>query len=186
MPRPRREKARKLTQGEQDSLDVLDFLRKFPCMEFSRKEIARGSGVPDNHRIFAAVPRARLAAAYSGARLEQYQPSQDPAKRGAYTLRFIPAGKGDELGARDALRSSRIGITAMEDMRRASEFESKNSRSSSAKGFGQVANAVGGCLSTVESIQELNAELWRANREKLELAKRVAALEAEQAAARDT
>lgn len=185
MPRPRAKqppKPPRTPQVEQDGVDVLEFLKKFPLKEFTRTQIARGSGVPDNYRIRIAVPHARRAAEKSGARVENYMRSRDPNMHGAYTLRLVPIGKGDSEGARDALHSSRTAISAMEDMRRSCEFESKNKHSLSPAGFGQVATAVSGCLITVESVGELNEQLWKSNRDNLRLAKRIAELEAERAA----
>lgn len=182
MPRTRPAKGQKNTQVQQDAADILEFLRKFPGKEFTRHDIARGSGVPDNHRIGPGVRRARVAAEHFGDRIENYALSRDPARHGAYTLRYIQAGKGDAYGARDAIRSSRMAITAMEDMRRACDFESRNRHSASPAGFGQVATAVGGCLSTVSSIQELNEQMWQTNNENLRLAKLVAELQAEREA----
>jgi len=82
---------------------------------------------------------------------------------------------------RDAVYSSRSAISALEDARSACEFESKNEHSLSPDGFGEVANAFGSCLVTVESVGVLNEKLWKSNRENLRLAKRVAELEAERA-----
>src|SRR5258708_39122714 len=182
MPRARSGKPRSRSQLESDASDVLEFLRKFPCTEFSRSDIARGCGIPDNHRIGPAVCVARAAAARDGARVEVYRQSKDPARNRTPTLRYIPAGKGDADGAEDALRTSRSAITRLEDAHRACDFASKNRHIALSAEYAQVGNAFGACLSTVSSIHELNEKLCHANNEKLRLAKLVAEYEAQRGA----
>lgn len=179
MPHARKSQPGPMSQRNRDGQDVLTFLEKFPLTEFTRSQIARGSGVPDNYRISPAVCLARAAAELRGARIEDYSVSKDPARNGAWTLRYIPEGKGDAYGAHDANRSSRTAITHVENARRACQFAAKNPNIPASAGYKHVGNAFGTCLSTVESIQELTAELWENNRKLLEAAALIAAYEAD-------
>jgi len=184
MPKVAPATGRRITQAEQDAAEVLSFLRKHPRVELTRAEIAEGTGLAaDGARLRAAISRARWAAEKLGARLEHFLPSKDPERRGAYTLRFNPAGHGDEMGARDAFHSSRVAITAMEDMRRSCAYEAANPHSITPRAFGRVANSVELCLENVAGIQEIAEELWTSNSEKRQLADRVADLEAQMRAA---
>ncbi len=167
---------RKKPQYEQDGEDVLEFLMKFPRMRFSRSEIARGSGVPDNHRIIPAICLARAAAELCGARVENFKSS--PARKNVRTLRYLPAGMGDADVAEDANRSSRSAITHVENARRACNFAGKTHQIEMSVQYALVGNAFGACLSNISSIEGLSAELWKKHQENLALAARVAAYEA--------
>ena len=150
--------SRRITQAEQDAAEVLAFLRRNPRVKLTRAEIAEGTSLA-GARLSAAISRARWAAEKLGARLEHFLPSKDPDRRGAYTLRFNPAGHGDEMGARDAFHSSKVAITAMEDMRRSCAYEAANPHSITPRAFGRVANSVELCLENVAGIKEIAAEL---------------------------
>src|SRR5258707_38761 len=111
MPRDRATQPPLKSQVNRDAADVLAFLEKFPMMEFTSSQIARGSGVPNNHRLSPAVRLARAAAEVRRARIEDYGYSKDPTRPREMTLRYVPEGKGDAYGAHDANRSSRAAIT---------------------------------------------------------------------------
>ncbi|MBR7828147.1 hypothetical protein KDK95_17655 [Actinospica sp. MGRD01-02] len=177
MPRDRATQTPLKSQVNRDAADVLAFLEKFPLTEFTSSQIARGSGVP-KHRLGPAVRLARAAAELRHARIEDYGYSQDPARRREKTLRYVPEGKGDAYGARDANRSSRAAITQMENARRACDSAAKNPHIDKRAGYKQVGNAFGSCLSTVAGIQEMADEIWDQNRKLLENAVTIAAYEA--------
>lgn len=173
--------SREMPQYQSDTIDVVEFLKKFPTKEFSRKDIARGSGVPDNHRIGPAICRARAVAAQYGARIESYGRSKDPTRNGEPTLRWMPAGTGDADGDQDANRTSRSAITRLEEARRACEFAATNPHLDMAEEYGDVGNAFGACLGTVSSIQNLHQKLWKKHQETLELSAQLVARGASQA-----
>ena len=179
MPRARASRPTEMPQRNRDAHDVLTFLEKFPLTEFTSSQIARGSGIPDNYRISRAISLARVAAELRGARIEDFSVSKDPARNGAWTVRYIPEGKGDAYGAHDANRSSRTAITYVENARRACEAAAKNPSIPASAGYKHVGTAFGTCVSTIESIQELTAEIWETNRKLLEAAALIAAYQAD-------
>jgi hypothetical protein len=171
------------TRAKQSAYTVLQFLRAYPGVEFTRPQIAEGTRLNDDNALKKAISDARWAAAESGERIEHFMRSKDAARRGAYTLRFLPVGYEDKSGGRDALRSARSTITAMEDMQSVCDHESKNPCSTIPEAFGQAASTVQISLTAIAGINELHEKLWRTNEEKHEMARQLAEAQARLAAA---
>lgn len=167
------------SQAEQDAIDVLLWLKHNTGRELSYADIARGTGIPDGSRLRRAVPRARAAAHVLGHRLEQFMPSRDPRRRGAHVTRFHTSGQGDEFGARDALLACRKAVTYMGDMHRACTFEANNPNSIEPEAFGQMAEAVEGCMKTVSGVEGLGSKVLQAHGKMQRQAQRIADLEAQ-------
>ncbi|MCI3932104.1 hypothetical protein [Streptomyces sp. AN091965] len=167
------------SRGEQDAIDVLLWLGHNAGRELAYADIARGTGIPDSSRLRRAVPKARAAAALLGHRLEQFQASRDPLRRGVRVTRFHKLGQGDEFGARDALLACRKAVAYMGDMHRACTFEASNPHSIEPEAFGQMAGAVDGCMKTVSGVEGLGSKVFKAQGTIRRQAERIADLEAQ-------
>ncbi|WJV51739.1 hypothetical protein [Streptomyces flavofungini] len=166
------------SQEEQDTIDVLMWLRHNVGRELSYADIARGTGIPAR-RLRRAVPKARMAAHQLGNRLEQFMHSRDPLKRGARVTRFHTCGQGDEFGARDALLACRKAVAYMGDMHRACAFEAHNPNSLDQEAFGQMAAAAEGSIRTFSGVERLGSKIVKNHGTMRRQAERIADLEAQ-------
>lgn len=174
-----RDADRPLSRSEQDTIDVLLWLHRRAGAEVSYQEIAEGVGIPNGNRLRAAVRRARLAAAESGDRLEQFQLSRDPLRRMVRVTRYQRAGTGDEFGARDALLACRKSVASMAEMKRACGFEATNPRSLDASAFGQMAATADGAMRLISGVEGLGSKVMSNQQRMNAMAARIADLEAQ-------
>ncbi|MEU9606352.1 hypothetical protein [Streptomyces sp. NPDC048057] len=171
------------SQLEQDTAEVLLWLKHNAGREVSYQDISDGVGIPRGGRLQKAVRQARVAADHLGHRLERFLPSQDPRRRGTSVTRFSLKGQGDEFGARDAMYSSRVAISAMDDMRRSCSYEAQNVNGIAPQAYQEMASAVDGCIQTVSGVGQLGQEVTRLQGANNDLSRRIAELEAQLAEA---